>query len=99
MTDETAGAPPAEASETPGEQPRGRGPRGPRRGGPGGGRGPGGPGGGRGRRDDRGGRGGQPEERAEGEGFTEEKDLTLEPGEIPADMLEKPVEAEEAGEE
>jgi small subunit ribosomal protein S5 len=67
MTDETAGAPPAEASETPGEQPRGRGPRGPRRGGPGGGRGPGGPGGGRGRRDDRGGRGGQPEERAEGE--------------------------------
>jgi large subunit ribosomal protein L9 len=28
------------------------------------------------------------EERAEGEGFTEERDATLEPGEIPADMLE-----------
>jgi small subunit ribosomal protein S5 len=67
MSDETAGGPPAEASETPSETPRApRGPRGPRRG-PGGGRGPGGPGGGRGRRDDRGGRGGQPEERAEGE--------------------------------
>ena len=34
------------------------------------------------------------EDRAEGEGFTEEKDLTLEPGEIPADMLETPVEQE-----
>jgi len=34
------------------------------------------------------------EDRAEGEGFTEEKDLTLEPGEIPADMLENPVEQE-----
>ena len=34
------------------------------------------------------------EDRAEGEGFTEEKDLTLEPGEIPADMLENPVEPE-----
>ena len=65
MTDETAGGPPAEGSD----QPRGRGPRGPRRGGPGGGagRGPGGPGGGRGRRDDRGGGRGAPEERAEGE--------------------------------
>jgi small subunit ribosomal protein S5 len=60
MTDETAGAPPAEATETT-EQPRGRGPRGPRRGGPGGGRGPGG--GERGRR----GREPHAEERAEGE--------------------------------
>src|SRR3569833_2379839 len=34
------------------------------------------------------------EYRAEGEGFTDEKDLTLEPGEIPADMLETPVEQE-----
>jgi small subunit ribosomal protein S5 len=59
MTDETAGAPPAEATETT-EQPRGRGPRGPRRGGPGGGRGPGGD---RGRR----GREQQAEERVEGE--------------------------------
>lgn len=64
MTDETAGGPPAEATETT-EQPRGRGPRGPRRG-PGGGRGPGagrGPGGDRGRR----GREQPAEERAEGE--------------------------------
>lgn len=38
------------------------------------------------------------EDRAEGEGFTEAKDLTLEPGEIPTDMLETPPEAE-AGEE
>jgi small subunit ribosomal protein S5 len=59
MTDETASAPPAEATETT-EQPRGRGPRGPRRGGPGGGRGPGGD---RGRR----GREQQAEERVEGE--------------------------------
>jgi len=38
------------------------------------------------------------EDRAEGEGFTEAKDPTLEPGEIPADMLENPVapQAEEA---
>jgi len=34
------------------------------------------------------------EDRAEGEGFTEEKDLTLAPGEIPADMLENPAEQE-----
>jgi small subunit ribosomal protein S5 len=47
MTDETAGAPSAEA---PAEQPRGRGPRGPRRGGPGGGPGRGPGGGDRGRR-------------------------------------------------
>jgi small subunit ribosomal protein S5 len=59
MTDETAGGPPAEASEATTEQPRGRGPRGPRRGGPGGGRGPGND---RGRRRDP-----QNEERAEGE--------------------------------
>jgi large subunit ribosomal protein L9 len=42
------------------------------------------------------------EERAEGEGFTEAVDQTLEPGEIPADMLENPVEpapAEEAAAE
>jgi large subunit ribosomal protein L9 len=32
------------------------------------------------------------EERAEGEGFTEAVDPTLEPGEIPADMLETPAE-------
>jgi large subunit ribosomal protein L9 len=32
------------------------------------------------------------EDRAEGEGFTESVDPTLEPGEIPADMLENPVE-------
>ncbi|PZO53250.1 MAG: 30S ribosomal protein S5 [Alphaproteobacteria bacterium] len=66
MTDETAGGPPAETSAP--EQPRGRGPRGPRRGPPGGGGG--GPGGGanRGRRDDRGGRGrDNNEERADGE--------------------------------
>jgi large subunit ribosomal protein L9 len=37
------------------------------------------------------------EERAEGEGFTEERDTTLEPGEIPADMLENaPAEEGEA---
>jgi large subunit ribosomal protein L9 len=34
------------------------------------------------------------EERAEGEGFTEAVDPSLEPGEIPADMLETPAEAE-----
>jgi small subunit ribosomal protein S5 len=70
MTDETAGGGEGGAGG-PTEQPRGRGPRGPRRGGPGGGanRGPGGanrgPGGGdRGRRDDRRGqRAGQDEER------------------------------------
>jgi large subunit ribosomal protein L9 len=39
------------------------------------------------------------EDRAEGEGFTEAKDLTLEPGEIPADMLENPAEAEAAADE
>ncbi|MXO59117.1 50S ribosomal protein L9 [Altererythrobacter salegens] len=33
-------------------------------------------------------------EAAEAEGFTEEVDPTLEPGEIPADMLEKPAEDE-----
>jgi large subunit ribosomal protein L9 len=38
------------------------------------------------------------EERAEGEGFTEPQDTTLEPGEIPADMLENPVEPEAAAE-
>ena len=67
MTDETAGGPPAEGSGS--EQRPARGPRGPRRGGPGGGGGPGGrgPGGGRGpRRDDRN-RNAGPEERAEGE--------------------------------
>ena len=66
MTDETAGGPPADAPAP--EQRPARGPRGPRRGGPGGGGGPGGrgPGGGRGpRRDDRN-RGGN-EERADGE--------------------------------
>jgi large subunit ribosomal protein L9 len=35
------------------------------------------------------------EQRAEGEGFTEERDATLEPGEIPADMLETAPAAEE----
>jgi small subunit ribosomal protein S5 len=72
MTDETAGGPPADAPGS--DQRPARGPRGPRRGGPGGGagRGPGGPGrgpgGGRGgpRRDDRN-RNAGPEERAEGE--------------------------------
>jgi large subunit ribosomal protein L9 len=34
------------------------------------------------------------EDRAESEGFTEPVDATLEPGEIPADMLENPVDAE-----
>jgi large subunit ribosomal protein L9 len=34
------------------------------------------------------------EDRAEGEGFVEPVDPTLEPGEIPADMLENPPEAE-----
>jgi large subunit ribosomal protein L9 len=34
------------------------------------------------------------EERAEGEGFTEARDATLEPGEIPADMLENAPAAE-----
>ncbi len=64
MTDETAGGPPTEATEST-EQPRGRG-RGPRRGGPGGGRGPGGRG--PGDRARRGPRDGQAtEERAEGE--------------------------------
>jgi len=38
------------------------------------------------------------EGRAETEGFTEPVDTTLEPGEIPADMLENPVEPEAAGE-
>jgi small subunit ribosomal protein S5 len=64
MTDETAGGGGAEGGAPPTEQPRGRGPRGPRRGGgPGGNnRGPGG--GDRGRRDDRRGqRAGQDEER------------------------------------
>lgn len=62
MTDDTAGGPAAGTSAP--DQPRGRGPRGPRRGPPGGG----GPGGNnRGRRDDRGGNRGAPEERAEGE--------------------------------
>jgi large subunit ribosomal protein L9 len=36
------------------------------------------------------------EERAEGEGFTEAMDPTLEPGEIPADLLEERAEANEA---
>ncbi len=35
------------------------------------------------------------EERAETEGFTESQDPTLEPGEIPEEMLENPVEASE----
>jgi small subunit ribosomal protein S5 len=67
MTDETSGGPPAEAP-APEQQRPARGPRGPRRGGPGGGGGRNaGPGGGRGgpRRDDR--NRGAPEERAEGE--------------------------------
>jgi large subunit ribosomal protein L9 len=34
------------------------------------------------------------EDRAEGEGFTEARDATLEPGEIPADMLENAPEVE-----
>ena len=39
------------------------------------------------------------EERAETEGFTEAVDPTLEPGEIPADLLEERAEASEAGAE
>ncbi|MGV3556370.1 MAG: 50S ribosomal protein L9 [Croceibacterium sp.] len=39
------------------------------------------------------------EDRAEGEGFTEAVDPTLEPGEIPADMLENPSAVEEQAEE
>jgi large subunit ribosomal protein L9 len=35
------------------------------------------------------------DDRAEGEGFTEALDPTLEPGEIPADMLESPQAAED----
>ena len=69
MTDETAGGGTPPEASAPTEQPRSRGPRGPRRGGPGGGGGrgggPGGGGGGnnrgggdRGRRDNRGGQGG-----------------------------------------
>jgi len=58
MTDETAGGGAPEGAE----QPRGRGPRGPRRGGPGAGRGPGGERGRRGPRDQQ-----STEERAEGE--------------------------------
>ena len=38
------------------------------------------------------------EERAEGEGFTEPQDRTLEPGEIPPDMLEQPAEPEAVAE-
>jgi len=38
------------------------------------------------------------EDRAEGEGFVEPIDPTLEPGEIPADMLENPVDPEAASE-
>jgi len=38
------------------------------------------------------------QEHAAGEGFTEAQDTTLEPGEIPADMLEKPPVAEEQAE-
>lgn len=38
------------------------------------------------------------EEHAGGEGFTEEQDRTLAPGEIPADMLENPADAEGANE-
>jgi len=34
------------------------------------------------------------EDRAEGEGFTEARDASLEPGEIPADMLENAPAAE-----
>ena len=36
------------------------------------------------------------EERGESEGFTEAVDPTLEPGEIPADLLEERAEASEA---
>ena len=39
------------------------------------------------------------EEHAAGEGVTEEQDPTLAPGEIPADMLENPAEAEEGANE
>ena len=39
------------------------------------------------------------EDHAAGEGFTEEQDPTLAPGEIPADMLENPAEAEEGANE
>ena len=39
------------------------------------------------------------DDRAEGEGFTEALDPTLEPGEIPADMLESPSAVEEQAEE
>ena len=39
------------------------------------------------------------EDRAEGEGFTEAVDKSLEPGEIPADMLETPAEEAPAAEE
>jgi large subunit ribosomal protein L9 len=39
------------------------------------------------------------DERAEGEGFTEARDATLEPGEIPADMLETSAEPEAAADE
>ena len=38
------------------------------------------------------------EGRADSEGFTEEVDRTLAPGEIPADMLENPTEPESSGE-
>ena len=38
------------------------------------------------------------EDRAESEGFTEPVDTTLEPGEIPSDMLENPVEPEATSE-
>jgi large subunit ribosomal protein L9 len=38
------------------------------------------------------------EDRAEGEGFVEPVDPTLEPGEIPADMLENPADTEAATE-
>jgi large subunit ribosomal protein L9 len=39
------------------------------------------------------------DDRAEGEGFTEAVDRSAEPGEIPADMLENPIEAVEETEE
>ena len=39
------------------------------------------------------------DERNETEGFTEAVDPTLEPGEIPADLLEERAEANEAGTE
>jgi len=39
------------------------------------------------------------DDRAEGEGFTEAVDPSAEPGEIPADMLENPLEAEDVVEE